>query len=393
MNTTFKSAMLAAAQLTAAGNLEAATAAIQRALAGKQAAAPAADVAGRAAAATARSFGPEGDIIDVEARWRSDDAFDGETANGSRTADASRTANGSRTAKAWDRADGSMLAGTFGNAAGQRDYLLYRPVAGTSAGGSRPLVIMLHGCTQTPADFAAGTAMNALADRHDFLVLYPGQSTSANPSACWNWFNPDSQRAQGGEPSIISGMVEDIVNAHPVERNRIFVAGLSAGGAMAAILADTRPDLIAAVAVHSGLRAGAAHDLPSALAAMKRGAPAPTVTRQRHSDDPRRPVRTIVFHGRQDRTVHPANGGQVADVALAGWPPGSLTVRQETGRADGGRSYTRTRHVDPDGKVMVERWEVQGAGHAWAGGSPLGSHTDPGGPDASAAMVDFFLAH
>jgi len=381
MNSTFKSAMLAAAKLTAAGDLKAATAAIQRALAGKQAVAPTADAAGRAAAGPAQSFAPEGDIIDVEARWRSDEALDG------------GTKNGRETARARDTADGRMLAGTFGNAAGQRDYLLYRPVPGASADGPRPLVIMLHGCTQTPADFAAGTAMNVLADRHDFLVLYPGQSASANPSACWNWFHPDSQRAQGGEPSIISGMVEDIVNVHPVDRSRIFVAGLSAGGAMAAILADTCPDLIAAVAVHSGLRAGAAHDLPSALAAMKRGAPAPSVARQRHPDERPRPVRTIVFHGRQDRTVHPANGDQVADVALAGWPTGSLTVRQEKGRADGGRSYTRTRHVDPGGKVMVERWEVQGAGHAWAGGSPLGTHTDPGGPDASAAMVDFFLAH
>ncbi len=380
MNTTFKSAMLAAARLTAAGDLKAATAAIQRALARNQAVAPAADAAGRTAAGPAQSFAPEGDIIDVEARWRSDETLDGGTAHGRGTARARNTA------------DGRMLAGTFGNAAGQRDYLLYRPVPGASSEGPRPLVIMLHGCTQTPADFAAGTAMNVLADRHDFLVLYPGQSTSANPSACWNWFNPDSQRAQGGEPSIISGMVEDIVNAHPVDRSRIFVAGLSAGGAMAAILADTFPDLVAAVAVHSGLRAGAAHDLPSALAAMKRGAPAPTFARHR-PDEPRRPVRTIVFHGRQDRTVHPANGGQVADAALACWPPGSLTVRQEKGRADGGRSYTRTRHVDPGGKVMVERWEVQGAGHAWAGGSPQGTHTDPGGPDASAAMVDFFLAH
>jgi len=249
-------------------------------------------------------------------------------------------------------------------------------------------VVMLHGCTQTPADFAAGTGMNKLADQHGFIVLYPGQNKSANQNACWNWFNPRDQRADAGEPSIIAGIVREVLARYPVDATRVHVAGLSAGGAMAAILADAYPDLVAAVAVHSGLPSGAAHDLPSALNAMKRGSAAATSK----SGASGKPVRTIVFHGRQDRTVHPANGRQVVDAALAGWPKDALTVTQDTRRSPGGRSYTRTVHAGATGRPMVEQWEVQGAGHAWSGGSPGGSHTDPLGPDASAAIVEFFRA-
>lgn len=365
MNPTFKSAMLAAAQLTAAGNLSAATATIQRALAAEGSVTPA-----PLAARTGAAQDSAGDVIDVQARWRPDETtrVDGEP--------------------------GQTLTGAFGNAAGKREYQLYLPKRAAPAAGAPALVVMLHGCTQSPADFAAGTAMNALADRHGFLVLYPGQSKAANQSACWNWFNPDDQRADSGEPSIIAGMARDIVARHGVDRRRIYVAGLSAGGAMAAILGNAYPELVAAVAIHSGLRPGAAHDLSSALSAMKRGAPSSGTARAGSGPGAgERAVRTIVFHGRQDRTVHPANGGQVVDAALAAWPPGALAARQETGRSPGGRSYVRTVHVDAAGKPMVERWEVQGAGHAWSGGSPRGTHTDPLGPDASAAMIDFFLAH
>jgi poly(hydroxyalkanoate) depolymerase family esterase len=287
-----------------------------------------------------------------------------------------------------------VIPGTFTALAGSRDYLLYLP-PGDAPPTGRPLVVMLHGCTQSPADFAAGTAMNRLADSHGFVVLYPAQSKAANQSACWNWFNPRDQQAGGGEPSIIAGMVRDVAERHGIDRGRINVAGLSAGGAMAAILAEAYPDLFSAVAVHSGLPSGAAHDLPSALSAMKRGSASPVGAtgepaggfRSRRAG---KPVRTIVFHGRQDKTVHPGNGRQVVEAALSGWPADALVAKREEGRSAGGRSFIRTIHADAAGKPMVEQWEVQGAGHAWFGGSASGSYTDPKSPDASAAMVAFF---
>jgi poly(3-hydroxybutyrate) depolymerase len=188
-------------------------------------------------------------------------------------------------------------------------------------------------------------------------------------------------------------MVREVIGRYPVAPERVFVAGLSAGGAMAAILGAAYPDLFAAVAVHSGLRAGAASDLQSALAAMKRGAPSAAAGAGARIDQAaRRPVRTIVFHGRQDRTVHPANGRQVVEAALAAFPATALSSRQESGRSAGGRSFVRTVHVDGREVPMVEQWEVQGAGHAWSGGRKAGSHTDPLGPDASAAMAAFFMA-
>jgi len=405
MKPNFKSAMLAAAQLTAAGNLNAATQAIQRALAGEEpaASAPAPFRTAGPDSAGPRGAGPHtdsGNVIDVDARWVEDLQ--------ARLSDVARTAQSAFDARALrEPAPGGagadvgpaarapaerMLAGRFTAAAGSRDYLLHLP---PQAASGRPLslVVMLHGCTQTPADFAAGTAMNELADRHGFVVLYPGQSRTANHSACWNWFEPRDQRAGQGEPAIIAGMVREVIGRYPVAPERVFVAGLSAGGAMAAILGAAYPDLFAAVAVHSGLRAGAASDLQSALAAMKRGAPsAASGAGARIDQAARRPVRTIVFHGRQDRTVHPANGRQVVEAALAAFPATALSSRQESGRSAGGRSFVRTVHVDGREVPMVEQWEVQGAGHAWSGGRKAGSHTDPLGPDASAAMAAFFMA-
>src|SRR5690606_23178977 len=186
--------------------------------------------------------------------------------------------------------------------------------------------------TQTAADFAAGTAMNAQADRHGFAVLYPAQSRSANQSACWNWFQPGHQAAGRGEPAILADMAREAAERHAIPSNRLFVAGLSAGGAMAAILGTAYPDVFAAIGVHSGLPAGAARDLESALAAMKRGAAtAGGSGAARGAATARRPMRTIVFHGRQDRTVHPSNGRQVAEAALAAFPSGALEPRQEPG--------------------------------------------------------------
>ena len=397
MKTNFKSAMLAAAQLTAAGNLDAATAAIQRALASDlpPAGAPVPWPAARGAQAAGTGDVTDAtDVIDVDARWVGA-APDLAGAEARPRADGANGANG---------ANGQMTAGRFSAPAGSREYLLYLPPQ-ANAGSRLSLVVMLHGCTQTPADFAVGTGMNELADRYAFAVLYPAQSKAANPSACWNWFEPRDQRAGQGEPAIIAGMVREVSARLEIPPGRVFVAGLSAGGAMAAILGSAYPELFAAVAVHSGLRAGAAHDLPSALAAMKRGAAsnvadathaaAAAPSRGSRAGPPsapmRKPVRTIVFHGRQDRTVHPANGRQVIESALAAFPAGMLSSRQESARSPGGRSFVRTVHADAKGVPMVEHWEVQGAGHAWSGGRKAGSHTDPLGPDASAAMAAFFI--
>lgn len=272
------------------------------------------------------------------------------------------------------------LEGSFASAAGSRSYRLYVPSG--HRGQPAPLLVMLHGCTQSPEDFAAGTRMNALAEEHGFLVVYPAQAAAANPQRCWNWFSPDDQQRDRGEPSLIAGIARQVMAEHAVDPTRVYVAGLSAGGAAAAIMGATYPDLFAAVGVHSGLGCGAASDLPSAFAAMRQGA----------ASSGRLAVPTIVFHGDQDTTVNPKNGEQVAGQARAAAGPG-LRRELETGRAPGGRPFSRTRDLDVSGRAVVEQWTVHGGGHAWSGGSPAGSYTDPQGPDAGAAMLRFFLEH
>lgn len=257
--------------------------------------------------------------------------------------------------------------------AGARDYRLYVPAQVQEA---MPLVVMLHGCSQTAEDFAAGTAMNALAEAQGFLVAYPEQTSSANANRCWNWFRPEDQRRDAGEPAVIAGIVRDIAAELPVDRKRIFVAGLSAGGAAAVNLASAYPDLFAAVGVHSGLPAGAARDLGAALSAMRRGAPGAAG----HS------VPLIVFHGDRDTTVSPANSDALLEQAGVG-----QATRSETGQAPGGRRWTREIHEDAEGRLLAERWIVHGGGHGWSGGNASGSYADPRGPDASAEMTRFFL--
>ena len=283
---------------------------------------------------------------------------------------------------------GQFVRRTLSHPAGARDYKLYRPAAQAGApSGPQPLVVMLHGCTQSADDFAAGTRMNRLADEHGFLVLYPEQSTTANASRCWNWFRPQDQVREGGEPALIAAMVRAVMTEHPVDAQRVFVAGLSAGAAMAVVLGQTWPDVFAAVGAHSGLPFAAAHDIPSAMAAMKgRGAQA----RAQAPGSAAPAVPTIVFHGDRDHTVQHRNGEQIA--AHSRSASASLQASRETGTASGGRRYTRDMHADAGGSVRVEQWTVHGAGHAWSGGDASGTYTDNAGPDASAEMLRFFLA-
>ncbi|MDJ0387388.1 PHB depolymerase family esterase [Roseomonas sp. E05] len=395
MTATLPTPMLEAARLTRLGRLSEATALLQRALQGQE-----------GAAGTAAPAGDRRPIIDLKA-----EPDEGTTPSprlpfpGMRGSGPGATLDGiippraplphGGLAPGWGGAgqfsarqrqvpvpEGArFIEGSFTGPAGSRPYKLYIP--STHRGEPVPLIVMLHGCTQSPDDFAAGTRMNVLAEEQGFLVAYPGQTPSANAQKCWNWFSPGDQQRDGGEPSLIAGITRQVMRDHAVDPGRVYVAGLSAGGAAAAIMGAAYPDLYAAVGVHSGLACGAARDIPSAFAAMRQGG-AGTVPGGSGI------MPTIVFHADRDGTVHPRNGDQV--IAQSGAARG-LRPETQRGQAAGGHAYSRTCHLTENGRVMLEQWLVHGGGHAWSGGSPAGSYTDPKGPDASREMLRFFLSH
>jgi poly(hydroxyalkanoate) depolymerase family esterase len=341
MNTDFQRLMAEATRLTRAGDLQGATAAIQAALGNARTPAAGADAC----------------VVDVQATEVHEEA-----------AAAAQTAP----------RVGQFITGSHTEAAGSREYKLFVPP--DWHGKSLPLVVMLHGCTQDPDDFAAGTRMNEEALERGFFVLYPAQAQAANPSRCWNWFKHNHQRRDKGEPAVLAGMTREVMKRYDIDPGRVYVAGLSAGGAMAAILGNAYPDLFAALGVHSGLPIGSATDVPSAFAAMKNGATTGASSGQAPP--------TIVFHGDQDKTVHPANGQQVAAGGVGLGPP-----EVQRGCADGGREYTRRIYRNADGRVAAEHWTVHGGGHAWSGGSARGSYTDARGPDATEEMLRFFFSY
>ena len=281
---------------------------------------------------------------------------------------------------------GKFLSLSHTNGKGRRAYKLYVP--SSYDGRPAPLIVMLHGCKQDPDDFAAGTRMNALAESDGFLVAYPAQTRRENGANCWNWFDGHQQSRDGIEPSLIAGIVREIGKSHAVDSSRVFVAGLSAGAAMAVILGTTYPELFAGVAAHSGLPVGAAQDVTSAFAAMRGGAAT-------SSADVRRPaVPTIVFHGDADHTVALANGNAIVGQALHAYAVADTALRKSrrSPQASAGSRVTTTDYLDADGTHRIEEWVVHGGAHAWFGGSPDGSYTEPSGPDASAEIVRFFLS-
>lgn len=351
MNNKLLKKMMSVSRLTSRGKLLEATAVIQKALAGALPASPV-RAKPRAAAAT---------VVDLE------------------DAPAAKSREAAR-----------FEASSFTNAGGTRAFKLFEP-AGFST--PLPLVVMLHGCTQNPDDFAAGTRMNALAQSRGFYVLYPEQGARSNAHRCWNWFAPGDQKRGAGEPSLIAGMTRHVIAAHDIDADRVFVAGLSAGGAMAAILAREYADVFAAAGVHSGLPAGAAHDVASAFGAMKSGAAAPVHGKAGGSQRASAPV--IVFHGSADTTVAPANGDAVIASVLASAAPAVRTehaVPAKAGRK-AQRSVWSAAEAGPSMPSLAEQWVVAGSPHAWSGGAPAGSYTDAEGPDASAEMLRFFLEH
>ncbi len=364
MNPSIRNLMRTASQLTKPGGVRQATEQIQRAL--KQAGLSGSGLlspAGGKSPFHPQPAGPvrppQGDVIDVDAVPSSTEA----------------------------QGDG-FTAGTHSHAGRTLGYKLYVPPG--FGGKSLPMVVMLHGCTQNPDDFAAGTGMNELAREQGFVVLYPAQEQTANPSRCWNWFKHNHQARGSGEPAVIASLTQTVIKSRAIDPSRVYVAGLSAGGAMAAILADVYPEMFAAVGIHSGLPRGAAQDMPGAFAVMRTGigratAPSPNA-------HPAMPVPTIVFHGDSDDTVHPLNGESVIATALQAAPVRHVT-HVEQGAAPRGHRYTRSIHQSPDGQVLAEHWLVHGAGHAWSGGRPQGSYTDAAGPDASREMLRFFAAH
>jgi poly(hydroxyalkanoate) depolymerase family esterase len=276
----------------------------------------------------------------------------------------------------------SFGSGVHECAFGTRSYQLYIPTMAGKAANPLPLLVMLHGCGQTPRDFARGTGMNALAEEFEFRVLYPAQSRDAHFNRCWNWFKRDDQIRGAGEPALIASMTRQIIAEHAADPAKVFVAGISAGASAALILANAYPDIFAAVGAHSGLPVGAAHDAASAVTAMRGGAPG-----LRHTVK----MPTISFHGDSDTVVNPRNGRFVAARALEPYP--HLRKTEKSGHVPGGRKYVRTAHRVGKGRSYTEHWVIAGSGHAWSGGNGAGSYTDPTGPDASREMIRFFLRH
>jgi poly(hydroxyalkanoate) depolymerase family esterase len=281
----------------------------------------------------------------------------------------------------------TFTARLFSCAAGSREFMLYVPASAPEK--PQGLIVMLHGCTQKPVDFALGTNMNAVAETHGLLVAYPAQTRASNASSCWNWFEAGHQRRDSGEPAILAGLTRQLIKEFGIDKGQVYVAGLSAGAAMAVIIGETYPDLFSAIGVHSGLPYRSAGNVMSAMAVMRGSPGAAMFGRAQDTDTSAKRVRTIIFHGSADRTVHPSNALRILAAASNGAKRG--TKMTESGSRNG-RRFTQTVIAHTEGYPVVEYWLIDGAGHAWSGGEVSGSYTDAEGPDASREMVRFFLS-
>lgn len=279
-------------------------------------------------------------------------------------------------------APASFISGDFTSPQGRIAYRLYTPAG--SARRRVPLIVMLHGCSQSASDFAIGTGMNRLADELGFAVLYPEQSRKANPARCWNWHRRENQSRGSGEPAMLAALTRHVITLVRANASRIYIAGLSAGGSAAAIIAAAYPDLFVAAGVHSGVAHGQIRSLGMAIAAM-RGENRPS-----HAGKGKAPLPMIVFHGDQDRVVHPSNAGEFLR-NLERSRSGPLLLRSFSGTSASGRPFTRKVYATIKGEALLEDWTVHGSGHGWSGGHAGGSFTDPSGPDASREMARFFL--
>lgn len=306
-------------------------------------------------------------------------------------------ADGSACPTAPDGRRVGRLIGRFG--AGQAvegvdcHYMLYEPAFRTA--GPAPLLVMLHGCNQGAAEFAAGTRMNEVAEDSGVVVLYPEQSMGAHALRCWNWYALQDVSNSAGDAALIARLTRRVMQDQDIDPARVYIAGMSAGGAMAAVMARDYPGLFAALGVHSGIAAGRAHDALSAMRIMASGPdklPQDLLSPTEHGAL-RLPC--IVFHGDADTTVHPSN----ADALYAASGPdgddaGSGHASSEaTPPGEGQRGYTRSAMFGASGVSRSERWIIHGAGHAWTGGDGTQPHTDASGPDASRQMMRFFLQH
>ena len=407
----FLQKIIAATGLTRHGNLVEATEAIQRALVPEVAASHASTPtqARNAPYALAPAVVFEGLVREVEPAGRASQTVVESAAN----IELEAPASGQR------HREGRFVESSFTAEAGTRTFKLFEPSG--FEGRALPLVVMLHGCTQDPDDFAAGTRMNALAQERGLYVLYPAQAPRSNAHKCWNWFIPGDQRRGQGEPALLAGMTRHVMATHPIDADRVWVAGLSAGGAMAAILAREYPDLFAAAGIHSGLPPGAAHDVVSAFSAMQSGAvgalpgwpgalgsapmtsplaawpgtalAAPSTL---PNADAAEGAPVIVFHGDADTTVNALNGSHAVDAAL-GAALAQASRESSAAAASDGRAFTRTVYRPAEASSQApsraEHWVVHGAGHAWSGGDAAGSFTENEGPDASREMLRFFAEH
>ena len=292
-----------------------------------------------------------------------------------------------------DSRPGTFTDGDFAFNGKTHHYKLFVP--GAAASSPRAMVVLLHGCTQDPDDFALGTDMNDIAGAAGWVVLYPAQSARANHTKCWNWFKSGVEPG-AGEPMWIAALTQRIQYEQHIDSDRTFIAGLSAGAAMAVLTAELHPELFKGVGVHSGLAAHVAANVMEALSVMKHG---PRARQKRFystgstASNPIIPV--IVFHGDADKTVDLENADQVIDVAIARAKqaePGLVVNESENKGAANGTSFTQVIYTGTANRPIAEYWRLHGAGHAWSGGNDRGSHTSASGPSASAEFLRFFAA-